>query len=98
MIRDLINIRDAQAIIDHFGTEFDSHKFIEVFADQHPNEYSAILIRYTEDADRKANSLIARFLSANQRELQITKVKNRKSKSGNVHENQTSCALWRKNL
>ena len=97
MIRDLINIRDAQSIIGHFITEFDSHEFIEVFADQYPNDYSAILVRYTEDADRKANSLIARFLSANQHELDITKVENRKSKSGNVHENQTSCALWRKN-
>lgn len=97
MVKKLINIRDAESIVGHMGTEFDSHKFIEHFAKQHPHEYCAIRERYTEDASRKANSLIARFLSANVKELQITKVEDKKSKSKNVHKNQTSCALWRKN-
>lgn len=97
MIRDLINIHDARVIKNRLRNEFDSHKFIEAFVDRLPDEYRAIRERYTRDADRKANSLIARFLSVNQSELGITKVENRKSKSENVHKKQTSCALWRKN-
>ena len=97
MIKHLINITDARTIRDNMKREFDSHMFIEAFANQHREEYQAIRERYTRDADRKANSLIARFLLANENELAITKVESRKSKSKNVHENPTSCALWRKN-
>lgn len=97
MIKHLINITDARTIRDNMKREFNSHMFIRKFYEQHHEEYQAIQECYPTDAIRITNSLIARFLSANQRELGIEKVENRKSRSINQHNNQTSCALWRKN-
>lgn len=98
MLKHLINITQANAIIQSMDDEFDSHKFIETFAKRHPDEYRAIRRRYTTDADRKTNALIARFLLANtDSELNITKVEDRKNRSKNIHELITSCAVWRKN-
>ena len=87
----------ANAIIQSMDDEFDSHIFIETFAERHPDEYRTIRRRYATDADRKTNALIARFLLANAgSELNITKIEDRKSRSENIHELKTTCALWRK--
>ncbi len=96
MIKNLINIHDASAIINHLEIEFDSHVFIKEFRFHHEQDYLAIAERYRIDAIRKANSLIARFLSANQNNLNIEKT-DRRTSSNNVNGNKTSCAKWRKN-
>lgn len=94
MIRNLINIQVAREIISSQKRVFYSHDFIDAFRNhpQHKEEYRAIVERYTEDADRKANSLIARFLSDNTDRLPIEKIG--RGYSSNVHGNKTSCALW----
>ena len=96
MVKDLIIIDEARAIIDMLKMkkkEFDSHEFIEKFKEKCEEKYNSILRQYSEDADRKTNSLIARFLSYNENKLQIKKINRRISI--NVHGNKTSCALWK---
>lgn len=94
MVKDLIKIDEARTIIDELTEKvFDSHEFIENLKKQHKKVYESISGLYSEDADRKTNSLIARFLSYNENKLQIKKINRRISK--NVHGNKTSCALWK---
>lgn len=97
MIKNLISLHDAREIRNHMKDEFDTHDFIKELRHLHEQEYLSIAERYRTDSFRTANSLIARFLSANVTELEITKVEDMKSRSKNVHKNQTSCTLWRKN-
>lgn len=94
MIHNLINIQDANTIINSFpNREFYSHEFIEEFNRLHHQEYEALRARYLTDADRKAHSLIARFLLARAgKGLNIDKV--RRGRHINKHGNLTSCALW----
>ena len=97
MIRNLIDIQVAREIIFSLQPVFYSHDFIDAFQNhpQHQEEYRAIVERYTEDADRKANSLIARFLSDNTDILPIEKIG--RGYTPNVHGNKTSCAIWKRN-
>lgn len=94
MIHNLININEARAIILSFPKrEFYSHEFIEEFDRLHHHEYEAIRARYSTDADRKAHSLIARFLLARAgKGLDIDRV--RRGRHINKHGNLTACALW----
>lgn len=96
MIRNIINIQDANTIISSLPREFYSHDFIMEFREHHRPEYEAIRANYTVDADRKAHSLIARFLLARAGYgLNIEKIG--RGINTNIHEKQTSCAIWRKN-
>lgn len=96
MIQNLININEARAIILSFPKrEFYSHEFIEEFAELHPQAYEAIRARYSTDADRKAHSLIARFISVHaDKGLDIEKIS--RGRHINKHGNLTTCALWRR--
>ena len=92
MLQDLFNIHDARVIIESLGRDFDSHDFIKAI--KHWPEYQSVKEHYSTDADRKANSLVARFLSVNQNRLGIEQ-RNKKS-SKNVNGNKTTCTLWRR--
>ena len=92
MLQDLFNIQDARVIIESLKRDFDSHDFIEGI--KHWPEYQALKERYSTEADRKANSLVARFLSVNQSQLGIEQ-RNKKS-SKNINGNKTSCTSWRR--
>lgn len=96
MIRNLINIQDANTIIRFLPLEFYSHDFINKFRESHRPEYDAIRARYSTDEDRKAHSLIARFLLARAGDGLSIEIIGRGINT-NIHGKQTSCALWRKN-
>ncbi len=92
MLKDLFNIQDARAVIESLKRDFDSHDFIEAIKEW--PDYQALKERYQSDADRTANSLVARFLSVNQGLLDIEQrnKKNSKNFKGNI----TTCTLWRR--
>ncbi len=90
----MITIEQAKRIIIRLEDEFDSHDFINVYMTLFEREYVSLLAEKIDNEHifRSVNSLIGKFLTDNQKELEISK--NERKKSTNVRGNETENQCW----
>ncbi len=92
----MITIEQAQRIIHRMSDEFDSHDFINDYMALYERDYVCLLMEKidSEDIFRTVNSLIGKFLTDNQEELEIAKTD--RKPSCNVRGNNTENQRWMK--
>lgn len=90
----MVTIEQAQRIIHRMRDEFDSHDFINDYMTLYERDYVRLLMEKidSEDIFRTVDSLIGKFLTDNQEELEIAKTVRKTSR--NVRGNETENQGW----
>ncbi len=88
------HIIEIKQIISGLNSKFNAHEFIKEFEARFKQDYSFYLNSYTGNKPMKVNNQIARFLSANETALNITKT--RRVSSTNANGNKSSVQEWKR--
>ena len=86
------HMKQIVEILAEFGTTFNALEFIGKFMVRFKYEYDDYLNSYTGNKPMKVNNLIARFLSASETALKITKA--RRVPSLNANGNMSMVQEW----
>ena len=95
-----MNISIALEVISYLNTEFDSHDFIRMLLEKHPEEYGEILVKHGRNggsvatADGEISSFLASHDKDHDNVLHITRIGD--VPSPNILGNITECAAWSK--
>ena len=91
-----MDITIAQEVISYLKTNFDSHDFIRMLLEKHPEEYGEILVKHGRNGGSvaTADGEISKYLADHSTELSITRTGN--ALSGNILGHFTECATWSK--
>lgn len=91
-----MNIVIALEVISYLDTKFDSHDFIRMLLEKHPEEYGEILVKHGRNGGSvaTADGEISRYLADHVQFLPITRTGD--TLSENILGNITECAAWSK--
>ncbi len=91
-----MNISIALEVISYLNTEFDSHDFIRMLLEKHPEEYGEILVKHGRNGGSvaTADGEISSFLASHVDDLSITRIGD--VPSSNILRNISINAKWQK--
>ena len=90
----IMNINEAQQIVDLMQNRFDSHDFICEYINHFPRSYGQLLV--DNNNVNTTHGKIALFLRTNSADLRITKIEDDNYQSYNIFGNLVHCAKWEK--